>query len=85
MSGFGEIDLLAAIAKPDYGIITNIGDSHLEFLGSRENVFKAKSEIIKHVKAKMFFNGDDPFLGRSSWNKSFGRRQKALLITEQKI
>ena len=63
MSGFGEIDLLAAIAKPDYGIITNIGDSHLEFLGSRENVFKAKSEIIKHVKAKMFLNGDDPFLG----------------------
>ena len=63
MSGFGEIDLLAAIAKPDYGIITNIGDSHLEFLGSRENVFKAKSEIIKHVKTKMFLNGDDLFLG----------------------
>ena len=62
MSGFGEIDLLADIAKPDYGIITNIGDSHLEFLGSRENVFKAKSEIIKHVKGKMFLNGDDPFL-----------------------
>ena len=62
MSGFGEIDLLADIAKPDYGIITNIGDSHLEFLGSRENVFKAKSEIIKHVKNKMFLNGDDPFL-----------------------
>ena len=62
MSGFGEIDLLADIAKPDYGIITNIGDSHLEFLGSRENVFKAKSEIIKHVKDKMFLNGDDPFL-----------------------
>ncbi|MDR2879655.1 MAG: UDP-N-acetylmuramoyl-tripeptide--D-alanyl-D-alanine ligase [Fusobacteriales bacterium] len=66
MSGFGEIDLLAAIAKPDYGIITNIGDSHLEFLGSRENVFKAKSEIIKHVKAKMFLNSDDPFLGNIS-------------------
>ncbi len=63
MSGFGEINLLADIAKPDYGIITNIGDSHLEFLGSRENVFKAKSEIIKHVKTKMFLNGDDPFLG----------------------
>ena len=62
MSGFGEIDLLADIAKPDYGIITNIGDSHLEFLGSRENVFKAKSEIIKHVRGKMFLNGDDPFL-----------------------
>ena len=62
MSGFGEIDLLAGIAKPDYGIITNIGDSHLEFLGSRDNVFKAKCEIVKHVKNKMFINGDDSFL-----------------------
>ena len=35
MSGFGEIDLLSNIAKPDIGVITNIGDSHLEFLKTR--------------------------------------------------
>ena len=49
MSGFGEIDRLCEIAKPDYALITNIGDSHLEFLKTRENVFKAKGEIIKYV------------------------------------
>lgn len=41
MSNLGEIDLLANIAKPDYSIITNIGQSHLEFLKTEENVFKA--------------------------------------------
>lgn len=62
MSGFGEIDLLADIAKPTYGIITNIGDSHLEFMKTRENIFKAKSEIVPHVKKATIVNGDDPFL-----------------------
>lgn len=62
MSDFGEIDLLADISRPDYGIITNIGDSHLEFLKSRDNVFKAKSEIVKHVKDKIFISSDDEFL-----------------------
>ena len=60
MSDLGEIDLLADISKPDYGIITNIGDSHLEFLKSRENVFKAKSEIVSHIKSKLFTSYDDP-------------------------
>ena len=62
MSDLGEIDLLADISKPDYGIITNIGDSHLEFLKSRENVFKAKSEIVSHIKSKLFTSYDDPYL-----------------------
>ncbi|MBP9478412.1 MAG: UDP-N-acetylmuramoyl-tripeptide--D-alanyl-D-alanine ligase [Sebaldella sp.] len=62
MSDLGEIDLLAEISKPDYGIITNIGDSHLEFLKTRENVFKAKSEIVPHVKDKLFINYDDQYL-----------------------
>lgn len=62
MSDLGEIDLLANISKPDYGIITNIGDSHLEFLKTRENVFKAKSEIVSHIKSKLFTSYDDPYL-----------------------
>lgn len=62
MSDLGEIDLLADIVKPDYSIITNIGDSHLEFLKSKENIFKAKSEIINHTKNKLFINGDDKYL-----------------------
>ncbi len=62
MSNFGEIDLLGEIVKPTYGCITNIGDSHLENVGDREGVFKAKSELLKHVKRKNFFYGDDIYL-----------------------
>lgn len=63
MSSFGEIDTLCKISKPNYGIITNIGDSHLEFLKTRENVFKAKSEIVKYVDSdKLLVCGDDFYL-----------------------
>lgn len=63
MSGFGEIDLLSDIVQPDIGVITNIGDSHLEFLKTRENVFKAKTELVKYVaKENLIIFGDDPFL-----------------------
>lgn len=41
----GEIDLLARIAKPDIGIITNIGMAHIENLGSQEGIFQAKMEL----------------------------------------
>jgi len=61
MSGFGEIDHLASIVKPDIGIITNIGESHLEMLKTKENVLKAKAEIISHSK-KVVINSDDMYL-----------------------
>ena len=46
MSNFGEISLLSRLAKPDIAIITLIGDSHLEFLGSRLGIAKAHIEIV---------------------------------------
>ena len=48
MSAFGEIHYLVDIAKPDVGIITNVGISHIENLGSRENILKAKLEITDY-------------------------------------
>ncbi|MFV0518519.1 MAG: UDP-N-acetylmuramoyl-tripeptide--D-alanyl-D-alanine ligase [Aminipila sp.] len=48
MSEFGEIDLLADIVRPDVAIITNIGTSHIENLGSREGILKAKMEITNY-------------------------------------
>lgn len=67
MSGIGEIDKLCQIAKPDFAVITNIGESHLENLKSRENVFKAKSEIVKYVKKQnLFIYGEDQFLSKLS-------------------
>ena len=70
MSGFGEIDLLSDIAQPDIGVITNIGDSHLEFLKTRENVFKAKTELVKYVSSEnLYLDGDDFYLKNLSGNK----------------
>jgi len=64
MDRFGEIDYLAGAVKPDVGVITNIGDAHIERLGSRENIFKAKCELLPHVKRDglLVLNGDDDFL-----------------------
>lgn len=64
MSGFGEIDMLAKIGKPDVVVMTNIGTSHIEKLGSQENIFKAKTEFIKYFTKDnvVIANGDDKFL-----------------------
>ncbi|WP_042159807.1 UDP-N-acetylmuramoyl-tripeptide--D-alanyl-D-alanine ligase [Paenibacillus gorillae] len=64
MSGFGEIDLLTNIARPDIAIITNIGDAHLLQLGSREGIAKAKLEIVQGLQSRglLLYNGDEPLL-----------------------
>jgi UDP-N-acetylmuramoyl-tripeptide--D-alanyl-D-alanine ligase len=64
MSSFGEIELLSNIAKPDYGIITNIGESHIEYLGSREGIAKAKLEILSGLDkdGKLIIDGDEELL-----------------------
>ena len=62
MSNLGEVKALGKIASPDYAIVTNIGDSHLEFLENRNNVFKAKTEIFEFVKPEFrVVYGDDPY------------------------
>lgn len=64
MNHFGEIDYLTKIVVPDVAVITNIGDAHIENLGSRENILKAKSEIFHYMKSGTLavLNGDDSLL-----------------------
>lgn len=50
MNSFGEIRRLSKIAKPDIAVITNVGVSHIENLGSREGILQAKSEIFEYLK-----------------------------------
>lgn len=50
-SGKGEIGLLCSIAKPDIGLITNVGAAHLEGFGSVEGVMEAKSELFRYLDA----------------------------------
>ena len=64
MNQAGEIEYLSRLVKPDIALITNIGDSHIENLGSRENILKAKSEIFIGMQegGTAVLNGDDPLL-----------------------
>ena len=64
MSALGEIDRLARAARPSAGIITKIGVSHLENLGSRENILKAKLELCHGLPdgAPLILNADDDLL-----------------------
>lgn len=64
MQGFGEIEKLTLAAKPEGAIITCIGVSHLEQLGSRANILKAKMEICDGMPngAPLVLNGDDDLL-----------------------
>ncbi len=64
MRGLGEIDLLAGIAKPDGAVITNIGETHLERLGSVSNIARAKGEILDHMGPNGYavLNGDDQYV-----------------------
>ena len=73
-NNFGEIKYLTDIGRPDYGLITNIGDAHLENFMDREGVLKEKIELFNGVKESggvFFLNCDDPLLKRyhSSYNK----------------
>lgn len=62
--GFGQISELTNIAVPDIAIITNIGASHLDLLKTKENVARAKMEILEGLDEKGFFifNKDDDVL-----------------------
>lgn len=83
MSGFGEIDLLSSIAKPNIGVITNIGDSHLEFLKTRENVFKAKTELLNYVSSEnTYIIGDDQYLKNVVGNKIGFNRENNFVIED---
>ncbi len=64
-SACGEIALLASIAEPDYGILTNIGRSHLEGFGGPEGIRRGKGELFDHLAAHggcAFVRRDDPVL-----------------------
>ncbi|MCL2753627.1 MAG: UDP-N-acetylmuramoyl-tripeptide--D-alanyl-D-alanine ligase [Defluviitaleaceae bacterium] len=66
MNNRHEITRLSLIARPDIAIITNIGVAHIENLGSREEIFNAKSELFDGLKSSgiAILHGDDDFLPR---------------------
>ena len=88
MRGLGQIDFLCNIAKPKYGLITNIGKTHCELLGSQENIAQAKCELLVHIPSDgvIALNSSDraliaPWLdtckGRIVWYDSTGLDKNA--------
>lgn len=77
MNHAGEIAPLAAIARPDIAIITNIGVAHIEFLGTREAIAMEKGMLAEAVgeKGTVILNADDEF------TPSIARRTRAKVIT----
>lgn len=67
MSGLGEIYRLTMAARPKIALITNIGVSHLEVLGSQENILRAKMEICEGLEegSTLVLNADDEFLSKA--------------------
>lgn len=66
---FGEIEYLSDISDPDFGLITNIGEGHLEFFGDKKGVFSEKKKLFEYLNikgGKIFVNTDDDYL--KYWN-----------------
>lgn len=64
MSNFGEIERMSLVAEPDIAVITNIGTSHMEALGNRSGICRAKLEVLCGLKTGgyLILNGDEPLL-----------------------
>lgn len=64
MRGLGQIAKLAAIAEPDIGVVTNVGKSHIELLGSQDNIARAKSELVRALSEDgvAILNQDDSYV-----------------------
>ena len=80
MNHFGEIDELTKIAKPDLAVITNIGTSHIGNLGSRENILKAKLEILNSMENPIVIvNNDNDLLHK--WKEENSENRKIQIKT----
>lgn len=77
MRGAGQIARLADIARPDVGLVTNVGVSHVELLGSESAIADAKAELVEAVPetGRVFLNGDD------AWSVTLAGRARSAVTT----
>ena len=81
MRGRGQIAELCDFVRPVWGLITNVGESHIELLGSRENIARAKSELFEALPAgvgRAFANLDDDFAAFMAERGRLSERSVAL-------
>ena len=65
MRGLGEIELLSKYSEPDITIVSNVGTAHIGRLGSRENIAKAKCEIVKYQRGDLFIARYDELIKKT--------------------
>ncbi|HHJ99030.1 MAG TPA: UDP-N-acetylmuramoyl-tripeptide--D-alanyl-D-alanine ligase [Actinobacteria bacterium] len=77
MRGAGQIAHLCDVARPTAGLVTNVGVSHMEVLGSQEAIASAKGELVQAIPAdgQVFMNGDD------AWSATLAATASAEVIT----
>lgn len=94
MSSFGEISLLSKIAKPDVAVITNVGTAHIGMLGSRENILKAKLEILDGLNKNgtLIINNDNDLLHNWYENQNeqyniitYGTQNESMVLGENAV
>lgn len=73
VSKFGEMDKLYQIAKPNIGVITNIGVSHLENFKNIKNTCQEKIKIVQDNNSKLYVNGDIPVLSNINKLNNFNQ------------
>lgn len=76
-SAIGDIEMLADIAEPEFGVITNIGPAHVETFGSLENIVQTKGELAESLPSNglLVLFGDDPYC------ENFKRRATCRIVT----
>lgn len=85
MNHIGEISELSKIAKPDYAVITNIGSAHVGNLGSRDNIFKAKLEILDGMNdGVLLLNKKDKYLRKVKYKNKVLVSKRSLKIKKIK-
>lgn len=82
MRGSGQIAELCDFVRPDWGLVTNVGESHIELLGSRENIARAKAELYAALPAgrgRAFLNLDGAYL--DALMEAGGLRERPMLLS----
>ena len=76
MRGLHQIEAMAPIAEPTIGVVTNVGETHMELLGSIENIARAKAELVEAIPAggTVILNADNPYVAAMAGRAKGGVR-----------
>ncbi len=85
MRGLGQIAAMAPIASPSIGVVTNVGETHMELLGSLANIAKAKAELVEAIPVggTVVLNADNPYVAAMRTKAQTGVRVLTFGVQEK--